>query len=149
MILLTIDDSHDILTVATQMVDLSIIRQDSVNAVYHGIPLVTYPNDIRSREERISLLAFTVSSNWLPPGVTMPPNEVYDSRFDPKFECEFCTVNASREMALKVLLKAVANLLKKRFPDDPEIGGLITSIDTVIQSASFQQQIADRLAKRT
>jgi len=148
MILLVPDKDDDITKVASQMVDLSIARKDSVNAVCQGVPLVTYPNDIRSREDRIKLLTLAFAASWPLPGVVMPPNEVYDHRFDPKFECEFCSLGAARETALKALLKAVTDLLKKRFPDDPEIGGLITSIDTVIQSASFQQQIADRLAKR-
>ena len=148
MILLVPDENDDITAVAAQMVDLSIARKNSVNAVCQGVPLVTYPNDIRNREDRINLLELSFASSWPLPGVVMPPNEVYDHRFDPRFECEFCSLSVARETALKVLLKAVTDLLKKRFPDDPEIGGLITSIDTVVQSASFQQQIADRLAKR-
>lgn len=150
MILLVPNENDNIATVATQMVNLSIARQDSVNAVFHGIPLVTYPNDMRNREERISLLMATFASNWLPPEVmAMPPNEVYDSRFDPKFTCDFCSLSSSRERALKALLRSIIVLLKKRFPADQEIGAMVMTIDAVIQSADFQQQIADNLAKRT
>ena len=150
MILHTANDNVTVEQLAAEMVRLSMDRRESVCAVHKGIPLVTYPNDVRTREERIKLLTMSFMDSFLRSQMItypIPAGQSYDTRFDPKFGCKLCEINECRERVLRETLDALAKLARKKMPGDEEILMLSSAAITVLEGTSLQKHMADSLGK--
>ena len=129
MILCTFEDDRpgDIEWTAAKMVEASMASRSSVCAIVGGIPLVTYPNDCRTLQERIENLILAHADGWVRSRMKADPPAKPDTRFDPKFKCDICMISASREEVLREALAALADVSRKKLPDDEEIAAMASA----------------------
>jgi len=143
MILCTFEDDRprDIERTAARMVEASMASRSSVCSIIEGIPLVTYPNDCRTTEERIKNLVLAHADGWVRSRMKAEPLAKPDTRFDPKFKCDICMIIASREEVLREALAALADVARKKLPDDEEIAAMASAADTILQTTKDQRNM--------
>ena len=145
MILHTVGDEVTVEQLAAEMVDMSMSKRESVCSILNGIPLVTYPNDTRTREVKIKNLTLAFMDSFLRSQMrdySVPEN---DPRFDPKFRCEICETTSSRAQMLEEMLAALANLARQKMPEDKEIVALTGAATTILMGSAFLENMATSL----
>jgi hypothetical protein len=143
MILCTFEDDRPmgVEQAAARMVEISMASKSSVCAIVGGIPLVTYPNDCRPLQERIENLVLAHADGWVRSRMKAEPLAKPDTRFDPKFKCDICMISASREEVLREALAALADVARKKLPDDGEIAAMASAADTILQTTKDQRNM--------
>ena len=150
MILHTASEKATVEELAAEMVRLSMDRRESVCAVYMGHPLVTYPNDTRTREERRKNLVQSFMDSYLRSQMItypIPAGQPCDTRFDPQFRCEICEAAAARAQMLEEMLTALAGMVRLKMPDDEEIVAMAGAAATVLMGSALQEKMAEKLRK--
>lgn len=150
MILHTTGDNVSVDRLVAEMVDLSTHRRESVCSVLKGIPLVTYPNDVRTRAERIKSLSLSFMASFLRSQMVtypIPAGQPCDTRFDPQFRCESCEAAAARSQMLEEMLAALASLARHKMPEDGEIVSMANAAATILTASALQEKMADHLRK--
>jgi len=149
MILCTFEDDQPmgVEQAAARMVEIAVASRSSVCAIIGGIPLVTYPNDCRTPQERIENLVLAHADGWVRlrgwslSRMRAAPPAKPDTRFDPKFKCDICMISASREEVLREALAALADVARKKLPDDEEIAAMASAADTILQTTKDQRNM--------
>ena len=150
MILHTSGDNVSVDRLAAEMVDLSTHRRESVCSVLKGIPLVTYPNDVRTRAERIKSLSLSFMDSFLRSQMVtypIPAGQPCDTRFDPQFRCESCEAAAARAQMLEEMLAALTGMARQKLPDDEEIAAMASAATTILMGSALQEKMAEKLRK--
>lgn len=150
MILHTASENATVEGLAAEMVRLSMDRRESVCSIYEGIPLVTYPNDARSRAERIKNITLSFMDGLLRSKMVaypIPAGQPCDTRFDPQFRCESCEAAAARAQMLEEMLAALAGMARQKLPDDEEIAAMTSAATTILMGSALQEKMAEKLRK--
>ena len=129
---------------AAEMVDVSMSRKESVCAILQGVPLVTYPNDIRSRPDKIGNITRAFMDGWVRSQMTNIPVLEHDTRFDPKFECEICKLSSVREETLRQILRAFTNLAQKKLPRDEDVTIICSTVELILRTTGDQREIVEK-----
>jgi hypothetical protein len=138
------DGSESIERVAANMVEQSMLKRESVCSIFCGIPLVTYPYDRRPPPERIKNLILAFTDGWMRSKLRDPLLLDRDTRFDPKFDCEICAINASRERVLRETLATLSILAMEKLPDDEEIAVVVSASATLLQLTEDHRSMVEK-----
>lgn len=150
MILHTASENATVEQLAAEMVSVSMDKRESVCSVYVGIPLVTYPNDTRSREERRRNLVQSFMDGFLRSKMVaypIPAGQPCDTRFDPQFRCDLCEAAVARAQMLEEMLAALAGMARQKLPDDEEIAAMTSAATTILMGSALQEKMAEKLRK--
>ena len=143
MILCTFKDDRPTVVerTAARMVEIAVASKSSVCAIVGGIPLVTYPNDCRTPQERIENLILAHADGWVRSRMRAAPPAKPDTRFDPRFECDACKIGSAREEVLRTALLALTTLARRKLPGDEEISALASAAIIILQSTEIQREL--------